>query len=105
MKCSDYSAAEWATLEERNSQRGWSPPVDSDALAFLEQQGYVDVHQRSWGAADDSGSRWTVLRPVPARIDYAFASPDWPTGVALKAWVDQRAAASDHQPLVLDVCL
>lgn len=105
MRRSDYSPEQWAALEERNRQKGWGPPADSDALAFLDSKGYIDVHQSTWGLADGAAaaeSRWTTAGLPGARIDYALASGGW-AGGTLSAWVDTDASSSDHFPLVVDL--
>lgn len=112
MKRRDYSTEEWTALEDRNAQRGWAPPEDSAALAALEVAGYSDLLQETLASRTGSlgSGRFTSLGPPPARIDYAYASPEWAPrlrGAApsrgAAAWVDTAASGSDHLPLVVDM--
>lgn len=111
----DYSDGEWARHEATNAKKGWAAPADSSArmgsLHLLTSEGYCDgfteVH-----SAPDSGRgrehRWTAHVDDPRfRIDYIFRSSHAsehgePALAALAAFVDQKAIASDHFPLVVD---
>lgn len=102
----DYREEDWARLESRNLQRGWTPPDDSSreggALYEISRGGFVDL------ARDFDPTKtpeYTCMSHCDdgkncQRIDYAFGRP--PPKV-VDVFVDKRANGSDHSPLVLDM--
>ncbi|CAE8715685.1 unnamed protein product [Polarella glacialis] len=107
----DYSPAEWAAVEQKAVENGWSLPCDAACLRLLLQKGYVDAFRQSSGGASEgplpSGlQKFTAHTSRPMyRIDYALLSPSaLEAGLHVESsFVDLSASGSDHFPLVVDV--
>eukprot|EP00931_Biecheleriopsis_adriatica_P078799 TRINITY_DN52214_c0_g1_i1.p1 TRINITY_DN52214_c0_g1~~TRINITY_DN52214_c0_g1_i1.p1 ORF type:complete len:389 (+),score=49.72 TRINITY_DN52214_c0_g1_i1:131-1168(+) len=104
----DYSATEWASVEQKAFDNGWKMPSDATCVRFLLGKGYVDAFR----LANENGklplpaNKFTAHTTRPMyRIDYALLSPcALRAGITVeRAFVDTSANGSDHFPLVVDL--
>uniref|UniRef100_A0A7S3JVU7 Endonuclease/exonuclease/phosphatase domain-containing protein n=1 Tax=Aureoumbra lagunensis TaxID=44058 RepID=A0A7S3JVU7_9STRA len=105
----------WTLLEQRNRDKGWTPPIDSTApggaLHLLHQKGYIDLALLASQSTNTpptmtASSHCPFSGDLCQRIDYIHASPKLANEIlAVSSFVDTQADGSDHAPLVVDLTL
>lgn len=108
LDANDYSATEWAALEQKAAESGWVSPSDATCVRLLLREGYVDAFRARTsvdGPLPVGSAKFTAHTTRPMyRIDYALLSPAaLASGLRVRgAFVETAAEGSDHFPLVVD---